>query len=64
MRIGESNRSVERHFTVNSATCHLTGTHLKREDYNDPLGEGRVQSLNCNCPGVRWFAVLSKRAIM
>ena len=24
VRIGESNRSVERHFTVNSVACHLT----------------------------------------
>ena len=30
VRIGESNRSVERHFTVNSAACHLTGIRLER----------------------------------
>ena len=60
----ESDRSVERHFTVNSAACHLTGMRQKREDYSDTLGEGRVQSLNCNCPGARWFAVLSKMLIM
>ena len=64
MRKGESNRSVERNFTVNSAACHLTGIRLQREDYSDPQGEGRVQSSSCNCPGARWFATLSKRAIM
>ena len=46
---------VERHFTVNSAACHLTGICLEREDYSDPQGEGCVQSSSCNCLSARWF---------
>ena len=60
VRIGESNRSVERHFTVNSVACHQTGIRREREDYSDPQGEGCVQSSSCNCPGARWFAAVSE----
>ena len=32
LQLAESNRSVERNFTVSSAACHLTGIRLEREN--------------------------------